>query len=112
MNWEFTQEEFGKGEVSITGILTYTVRQLEKAKTEMVSSIDDLNHHIGFILNDLIREILQFSSGFDLIAQQSVILHRIEMESRKKLTDLGIELVSIRISDVWFYGVEQPTEIK
>ncbi|MFX0115825.1 MAG: hypothetical protein ACFFB3_14845 [Candidatus Hodarchaeota archaeon] len=108
MDWEFIEEQFGKGEVFLSGNLTYMVKNLEKVKAELeVGIVDDLNHHLGFILKSLIHNTLQFSSGFDLIANQSMILHRIQREMGTKIMgELNIELVDMRIVDVWFYGVE------
>lgn len=110
MQWEYTQEQFGKGEVFLTGNLTYTVKELEKLQAQLdISLVDDLNHHIGYVLKDLIANALEFTSGFDLIAKQSMVLHRIELELRQKLIkELSIELVDIHLVDVWFYGAEEP----
>ncbi|MFW9915309.1 MAG: hypothetical protein ACFFGZ_06825 [Candidatus Thorarchaeota archaeon] len=112
MQWEYIQEQFGKGEVFLTGNLTYTVKELEKLKAQLaISIVDDLNHHIGYVLKDLIANALEFTSGFDLIANQSMVLHRIELELRQKLiAELAIELVDIHLVDVWFYGVEETKE--
>ncbi|MFX0116368.1 MAG: hypothetical protein ACFFB3_17590 [Candidatus Hodarchaeota archaeon] len=109
MDWEFVEEQFGKGEVFLGGNLTYTVKELEKVKKELnIAIVDDLNHHIGYLLKSLIHNTLQFTSGFDLIANQSMILHRIQREMREKLLqELDIELVDIRIADVWFYGIDE-----
>ncbi|MFQ5977778.1 MAG: hypothetical protein ACE5OZ_06610 [Candidatus Heimdallarchaeota archaeon] len=112
MDWQFTEEQFGKGEVFLSGNLTYTVKALESMKKKLdITIVDDLNHHIGFLLNSLIHNTLQFTSGFDLIAKQSMILHRIQREVRETLLgDFDIELVDIRIGDVWFFGVESQKE--
>ncbi|MHA2270734.1 MAG: hypothetical protein ACXACI_02660 [Candidatus Hodarchaeales archaeon] len=112
MQWEYTQEQFGKGEVFLTGNLTYTVKALDKLQAQLdISIVDDLNHHIGYVLKDLIANALEFTSGFDLIAKQSMVLHRIELEMRQKLiAELAIELVDIHLVDVWFYGVEETKE--
>jgi hypothetical protein len=108
MDWEFIEEQFGKGEVFLSGNLTYMVKNLEKVKAELNTEVvDDLNHHLGFLLKSLIHNALQFSSGFDLIANQSMILHRIQREMGTRIMgELNVELVDMRIVDVWFYGVE------
>lgn len=112
MDWQFTEEQFGKGEVFLSGNLTYTVKELENMKKKLdITIVDDLNHHIGFLLQNFIHSTLKFTSGFDLIAKQAMILHRIEREIRETLLgEFDIELVDIRIADVWFFGVEDQKE--